>query len=242
MNQKVVIITGASRGLGKILALTYGKNRMKVLINYREKESEARDVAEEIKRTGGEALTFGADVRNHEMVNKMVDFVYKKWGRIDILINNAAITKDQLLIKISPSDWDEVIDTNLKGPFNMIKTVSRFMIHQKKGHIINIASISGLIGRVGQSSYSASKAGLIGLTKSLAKELGRYNIRINAVFPGLLITDMIEGGKPLIRKTAIKESVIQSFSDIKGVAEFIYHLTEMDFISGQIFNLDSRII
>jgi len=238
--KRVVIITGASRGLGRAIALRYGKNGERVLINYREREDEARSVVDEINKNGGEAVAFKADVRDPEKVKEMVETVFKEWGRIDILINNAAIIKDRLLIKISPPDWDDVIETNLKGPFNMIKAISKVMISQMEGHIINISSISGIKGRIGQASYSASKAGLIGLTIATARELGRYNIKVNAVLPGLLITDMIQGGR--LKETILKEGILGRFSDVERVAGFIYNLAENDFISGQVFNLDSRII
>ncbi|MEK6692037.1 MAG: SDR family NAD(P)-dependent oxidoreductase [Nitrospirota bacterium] len=242
MAEKVVIITGASRGLGKALALRFGREGKRVLVNYKEREEDAMTVADEINKGGAEAIAFRADVSNPENVKKMVEFVIKEWGRIDVLINNAAVVKDRLLVKLSLSDWDEVIETNLKGPFNMIRAVSKVMIKQKEGHIINISSISGLKGKIGQASYSASKSGLIGLTKALSVELGRYNIKVNAVLPGLLMTDMIEVSTPLVKERGLMDSVLQKFSDIDRVAEFIHNLTETDSISGQVFNLDSRII
>lgn len=242
MIKKTAIITGASRGIGKTIALRFGRNGERVLVNYREKEEEARAVVEQINSAGGKAIDFKADVRDAGKVKEMVDLVIKEWGRVDILINNAAIVNDRLLIKISPQDWDEVIDTNLKGPFNMIREVSKAMMKQKEGYIINISSISGSKGRVGQASYSASKAGLIGLTKAVAMELGRYNIKVNAILPGLLLTDMVEGSGLQIKDMVLKGNVLGRLSDINSVAEFIYDLTEMDSVSGQVFNLDSRII
>ncbi len=240
--REVVIITGASRGLGRAVASRFGKEGKKVLVNYREREKDAMAVADEIKKSGGEAILFKADVGNSEKVKEMVDLALKEWGRIDILINNAGIVKDQLLIKISEGDWDKVIGVNLKGPFNMIRAVSKAMIKQKEGCIINISSISGIKGRAGQASYSASKAGLIGLTKAVAIELGMYNIKVNAVLPGLLITDMIHSSQSTVHSSLLKESVLQRFSDINMVAKFICNLAENNSISGQVFNLDSRII
>ncbi len=240
--REVVIITGASRGLGRAVASRFGKEGKKVLVNYKEREEDAMAVADEIKKSGGKAILFRADVGDSKKVKEMVDLVLKEWGKIDILINNAAIVKDQLLIKISEEDWDEVMETNLKGPFNMIRAVSKVMIKQKEGCIINISSISGIKGRAGQASYSASKAGLIGLTKAVAIELGRYNIKVNAVLPGLLMTDMVQNSHFTVHGSQLKESVLERFSDINSVAEFIYDLTETDSVSGQVFNLDSRII
>lgn len=242
MKEKVVIVTGASRGLGRAIALRFGRKGKKVLVNYREREKEATSVADEIKKNGGDAITFMADVSDSGKVEEMVNLVLKEWGGIDVVINNAGIVKDKLLIKTSEDEWDDVIGVNLKGPFNMIRAVSKVMIRQKEGHIINISSISGIKGRVGQASYSASKAGLIGLTKTVAKELGRYNIKVNAVLPGLLMTDMVHGSQSTVHSTQLKESLLERFSDVNMVAEFVYNLSENDFISGQVFNLDSRII
>jgi 3-oxoacyl-[acyl-carrier protein] reductase len=240
--REVVIVTGGSRGLGRAVASRFGKEGKKVLVNYKEREEDAMAVADEIKSSGGKAILFNADVRDSKKVKELVDLVLKEWGRIDIVINNAGIVKDQLLIKISEEDWDEVIGVNLKGPFNIIRAVAKVMIRQKGGHIINISSISGIKGRAGQASYSASKAGLIGLTKVAAMELGRYNIKVNALLPGLLMTDMVQNSQFTVLDSQLKESVLEKFSDINMVAEFIYNLAENNFISGQVFNFDSRII
>lgn len=241
MGEKVVIITGASRGLGRALALRFGRDGGKVLVNYKDKEEEARLTVEEVKREGGEAFAFRADVRDCRMVQLMVDSVLKRYGRVDVLINNAAAVKDQLLIKISPEDWDEVLGTNLTGAFNMIRAASKAMLRQRSGHIVNISSISGEKGRIGQASYSASKSALIGLTKAAARELGRYNIKVNAILPGLLLTGMVETSPSKVKKIGLKESILNRFSNIEIVVEFIYNLTEGDSVSGQVFNLDSRV-
>lgn len=254
MKKAVVIITGASRGLGKAIALKYGKEGWSVLVNYLAQKKAAEDVAEKIKRLDGEAVVCKGDVSNIKDVENMIDTALKRWNRIDILINNAGIVRDSLLIKMSEDDWDKVIDTNLKGAFNCIREVTKIFMQQKKGHIINIASIAGIQGRIGQANYSASKAGLIGLTKAAAIELGEYNIKVNAVIPGYLPTEMGADISEKMKEQITGKNVLKRYPPTltlplegggKGegeVADFIFHLSKTENISGQIFNLDSRII
>ncbi len=239
---RVAIVTGASRGLGRVIALRFGRARWGVLVNFKEKEDDAQEVADKIKSYGGDATIFKADVRDHEDVPTMIDETIKRWGRIDLLVNNAGITKDKLLIRMTEEDWDSVIDTNLKGPFNCMKAVSKIMMQQRKGHIINIASIAGLHGREGQANYSASKAGLIGLIKAAAIELGRFNVMVNAVLPGYLLTEMGENLRDEGKAKILSENLLGRGSTLEEVAEFIYNLSLMEHVSGQVFNLDSRII
>jgi len=249
----VCLITGSSRGLGKAIALAFGKRGHRVVINYKKKKNEAEDVASQIE----ESMTLKADVRNFNEVKSLVDQVIKQWGRIDLLVNNAGITKEAMLLKTPEKDFDEVIETNLKGPFNFIRAVAPYMTklsskpHFEKGgqggifnarHIINISSIVGLKGKSGLSAYSASKAGLIGLTISTAKELSGYNIMVNAVLPGYILTDMGLTSNEKAKELALQDSLVKSFSDPNNVAEFICYLSETKGITGQVFNLDSRII
>ncbi|MBL7050449.1 MAG: SDR family NAD(P)-dependent oxidoreductase, partial [Nitrospira sp.] len=187
-------------------------------------------------------LIVRADVRKPEEVEACVEKVIEKWGRIDLLVNNAGITKESLLLKTSEEDFDEVIDTDLKGPFNFIRASARYMVKQKSGHIINISSYAGLKGKEGLSAYSAAKAGLIGMTMSSAKELSRYNIMVNAVLPGYMLTDMGIGSSGMGKEQAMKDSIIKEYSDPGSVAEFICYLTGRKGLTAQIFNLDSRII
>ncbi len=234
----VCIVTGSSRGLGKAIALALGRKGHQVVIHYRDKAKEAEEVGSQIK----ESLALRADVRNFRDVKVLTEEAVKKWGRVDVLINNAGITKEALLIKTSEEDFDDVVDTNLKGPFNFIRAAAPYMMKQKSGHIINVSSIAGLKGRAGLSAYSASKAGLIGLTLSTAKELSRYNITANAVLPGYMLTDMGADSTDRAKETALKDSLVKRFSDPDKVAEFICYLSETSGITGQVFNLDSRII
>ncbi len=234
----VCLITGSSRGLGRSIALAFGKRGHTVVVHYKEKRVEAEHVASQIK--GATALK--ADVRNFDEVKALVDVVISRWGRIDLCVNNAGITKEALLVKTSASQFNDIVDTNLKGPMNVMRAAVPFMIKQKSGHIINISSIAGMKGKAGLSAYSASKAGLIGLTLSAARELSRYHILVNAVFPGFLLTDMGSLSSDKAKKLVFNDSLIREFSDPDAVAGFICYISETKGITGQVFNLDSRII
>ncbi len=240
--KRVVLVTGASRGLGREIAMRFGRAGEKVVVNYVKRRSEAETVADEIGRNGGEAVPFQADVKVAAEVEAMIKSTEKRFGALDVLVNNAGITKDGLLVCMTEQDWDAVMDTNLKGAFLCIRAVSEIMSKQQNGHVINVSSISGVQGREGQANYSASKAGLIGLTRACARELGRSNIRVNAVLPGYIATDMGEKVSDVIYQRVLKENTLNRVSDPKEVADFIYHLSLMNNVSGQVFNLDSRIV
>jgi len=241
-HQRVVLITGASRGLGRSIALAFGQSGDRVVINYLSHETEAVAVSDEISRANGEAMLFRADVKVSDEVETMVGTAMSRWGRIDVLVNNAGITKDGLLFRMTEQDWDSVLDTSLKGAFHCIRVVSKIMLKQCAGHIINISSIAGVHGREGQANYSAAKAGLIGLTKASAKELGRFNIKVNAVLPGYVPTDMGNTVSDTILKRILQANALGRVSTSAEVAVFIYHLSLMNNVSGQVFNLDSRIL
>jgi 3-oxoacyl-[acyl-carrier protein] reductase len=240
--KRVVIVTGASRGLGRAIALSFGARGDRLVVNYRERETEAEAVARDIVKAGGDAFAVRANVRDSEAVGEMISRITDRWGRIDILVNNAGMTADGLCLRMSEEDWDRVLGTNLTGPFHCIRAVSNVMSEQKDGQIINISSIVGLQGREGQANYSAAKAGLIGLTRAAARELGRFNIRVNAVLPGYLPTDMGGEVTKSIKKRILRENVLGRVSDPREVAEFVLHLASMRNVSGQVFNLDSRTI
>ena len=241
-HKRIVVVTGASRGLGREIAVRFGKAGDRVVVNYVLRAQDAAVVVNEIIRAGGEAVSFKADVTIAEEVNAMMGETARRWGSVDILVNNAGITKDNLMLRLSEQDWDNVLDTNLKGAFHGIRAVSRIMSRQREGHIINIASIVGIQGREGQAHYAASKAGLIGLTKAAAKELGRFNIKVNAVLPGYLRTEMAKKVSEAILARVLRENALSRVSDPKEVAEFIHHLSRMRNVSGQTFNVDSRIL
>ena len=241
-HKRIVVVTGASRGLGREIAVRFGKAGDRVVVNYVLRAQDAAVVVNEIIRAGGEAVSFKADVTIAEEVNAMMGEKARRWGSVDILVNNAGITKDNLMLRLSEHDWDNVLDTNLKGAFHGIRAVSRIMLRQQEGHIINIASIVGIQGREGQAHYAASKAGLIGLTKAAAKELGRFNIKVNAVLPGYLRTEMAKKVSEAILARVLRENALSRVSDPKEVADFIHHLSRMRNVSGQTFNVDSRIL
>ena len=239
---KVVIVTGASRGLGRAIALKFGSEGWKVIVNFVASSERAEETVKSILDSGGDAFSLKADVRLYPEVEALIEAAMFRWGRIDVLINNAAITKDALIPKINTEHWQDVMDTNLKGCFNTIKAASRHLLKQRSGHIINIASISGVRGKAGQAAYSASKAGLIGLTKAAAVELAPRGIQVNAVLPGYMLTEMGAGASGKAREEALRDNLLKRFSEPEEVAGFIYHLSGMKAVSGQVFNLDSRII
>lgn len=235
-------MTGASRGLGREIALRFGKAGERIVVNFLNNERTAVQVADSIVRYGGEAMLFRADVVSSADVDAMIAGTEERWGTVDVLVNNAGIIRDRLLIRMTEHDWDSVLAVNLKGSFNCCRAVSRIMSRKQRGHIINVASIVGIQGREGQANYAASKAGLIGLTKSCAKELGRKNIKVNAILPGYMPTDMGEGVSASVQKRIAQENVLGKIADPQEVAEFVYHLSLMNNVSGQVFNLDSRIV
>jgi 3-oxoacyl-[acyl-carrier protein] reductase len=240
--KRVVIITGASRGLGREIALRFGLAGERIVVNFLSDEHAARAVVAEISRHNGESICYKADVKNPDEVDAMTRKAMKLWSAVDVLINNAAQTKDGIVLRMTGEDWDDVVETNLSGPFHCIRGAAHQLIKQRSGHIINISSIVGLQGREGQANYSSAKAGLIGLTRASAKELGSFNIKVNAVLPGYLPTDMGSTISNTVHDRILKENALGRASDPREVADFIYHLSLMKNVSGQVFNLDSRIV
>ena len=237
---KVTLVTGASRGIGRQIALTLAGYGATVIVNYNGSAAKAEEVVNEITANGGMAESMQCSVSDFEKSKEMIDGIVKKYGRLDILVNNAGITKDNLIMKMSEDDFDAVIATNLKGAFNCIKHVSRQMLKQRGGRIINISSVSGVMGNAGQANYSASKAGVIGLTKSNAKELGRRNITVNAIAPGFIETDMTaELNEKQIE--AIKgELLIGRLGQVEDIAKLAAFLASdaASYITGQVIGVD----
>lgn len=244
LDNKIAVVTGGSRGIGKAIALGLAGAGAHVVISYRSSSAEAQQVVEEIQRTGRQSAAYQVDAADFNQAKEFVDKVLSSHHRLDILVNNAGITRDGLLMRMSEEDWDAVIDTNLKSVFNMCKAASRPMMSQRSGKIINITSIAGLIGNAGQTNYAASKAGVIGFTKSLAKELGSRNIQVNAVAPGFVDTDMTaklneDQRKRLEENIPLKRSAKPV--EIAGVVRF-FASPDADYITGQVLCVDGGIV
>ncbi|GAB6098479.1 3-oxoacyl-[acyl-carrier-protein] reductase [Halanaerocella petrolearia] len=242
VKDKVALITGSSRGIGREIALKLAKKGAKIVINY-PIESEAvnaKEVASEVEELGAEAVTMKADVTDMKEVKKMVKKVKKECGNLDILVNNAGITRDTLLMRMKEEDWDDVLDVNLKGAFNATKAVSRLMMKQRSGRIINISSVVGLRGNAGQANYSASKAGLIGLTKSTARELAKRGVTVNAVAPGFIETAMTDELSDKVVEKMTDEIPMQFFGQPEDVANTVTFLAseEARYITGEVIRVD----
>ncbi len=241
---KTAVVTGAARGIGKEIALTLAKNGATVIVNYNGSKERAEAVVLEIKAAGGEAEAMQCNVADFEASEKMVQDVLSKYKKVDILVNNAGITKDNLIMRMTEEDYDAVLDTNLKGAFNMIRHLSRNFIKLRGGKIVNISSVSGVMGNAGQSNYSASKAGLIGLTKSVARELASRNVCVNAVAPGFIATEMTEVLSEEVQKK-IKEMIpLGKMGSPKDVAELVLFLagSRSDYITGQVMHVDGGMV
>ncbi len=239
--KKVVLVTGASSGFGASLASEFASAGYRVVVNYYRNRESAEHVAEQIANSGGEAICYQADVSNIAEVGLMVKKTLAEWGRLDVLVNNAGITHESLVVWMQEKDWDRVIRTNLRGAYLCCKSVIPRMIKQRSGDIINISSILGVWGGKGESGYAASKAALVGFTKSLAKELGRWGIRVNAVLPGFMLTPMTESLGEQATAEARDDNVLKRFSEPEISARFVVQLAGMETVSGQLFNLDGRI-
>lgn len=221
---KSAIVTGGSMGIGAAIALDLATNGVDVAINYRKHADEANNIVAQIKKLGRKGLAVQADVTSYADAEKMVQAVLKEFGRLDILVNNAGVNQDAVVWKMTEEQWDSVIDINLKGYFNYIKAVAPIFKQQNSGKIVNITSINGLRGKFGQSNYSAAKAGIIGLTKSVARELGKFNVNVNAIAPGLIETDMVKTAPPEIRDKALAEIVLGRIGKPEEVASVVTFL------------------
>jgi 3-oxoacyl-[acyl-carrier protein] reductase len=240
LTDKVALVTGASRGIGRAVALDLAKQGAKVVVNYAGNEAKAKEVVDEIKALGSEAIAVKADVANAEEVAEMVKAATDAFGKIDILVNNAGITRDNLLMRMKEDEWDAVINTNLKGVFLCTKAVSRLMMRQRYGRIINLASVVGVTGNPGQANYVAAKAGVIGFTKTAAKELAARNITVNAIAPGFIVTDMTDVLADNVKEKLLKLIPLAKFGNGEDIANAVTFLASdrSSYITGQTLHVD----
>ena len=224
---KIAVVTGASRGIGKEIAKTLAAKGATVVVNYNGSAEKAEETVKEIEALGGKAEALQCNVSDYDKAAEMMAYVVKTYGRVDILVNNAGITRDNLLMKMSEEDFDAVLNTNLKGAFNCIKHISRQMLKQKSGHIVNISSVSGVMGNAGQVNYSASKAGVIGMTKAVAREMASRGITCNAVAPGFIKTDMTEVLSDTIKENISAQIPMRAFGETADVANLVAFLASV---------------
>lgn len=240
LSDRVALVTGASRGIGRAVALKLAERGAKVAANYHRSAAAAEEVAQQIRSQGGECLLAQGDVSQPADVERMVQATQEAFGRIDILVNNAGLNRDTLILRMSEEDWDEVQNTNLRGAFLCTRAVLRPMIRQRWGRIINISSLAGILGNAGQANYSAAKAGLIGLTKATAREIGSRNITVNAIAPGFIQTDMTKDLPESSRQEALQRIVLGrpgTPEDVAGAVAFLA-CDEASYITGQVLAID----
>ena len=241
---KCALVTGASRGIGKAIALKLASLGANLVLNYRSSEAEALEVEKQIKEMGVDAITVRGDISKLEDVENIVNSAKDKFGAIDIMVNNAGITKDNLIIRMKEEDFDKVIDVNLKGVFNCLKVITPIMIKQRHGKIINLSSVVGISGNASQVNYSASKAGVIGMTKSLAKEIGSRGINVNAVAPGFIETDMTGELSEKVKEEYKKNIPLRRTGKPEDVANVVAFLASesSDYVTGQVIHVDGGML
>lgn len=241
---KTVLVTGGSRGIGKEVALKFAENGYNIVINYVSDKTDVKKLEEEFNEKGVKSLILKADVSKVEEVDELVKKAIEEFGQIDVLVNNAGITKDNLLMRMSEEEFDKVIEINLKGTYLVTKAVTKYMMKKRSGSIVNLSSVVGVAGNAGQCNYSASKAGIIGFTKSVAKELASRDIRANAVAPGFIETDMTSVLTDTVKENIYNQIPLKRMGNAKEVAELIYFLgsEKSSYITGQVINVDGGMV
>lgn len=240
LENKVALVTGAGRGIGRAIAIALAKEGAEVIVNYNGSEERAKEVKQTIEENGGKASVYKCNVSDFEACETMIKDVVKEYGHLDILVNNAGITRDGLIMKMKEEDFDAVLNVNLKGTFNTIRHSVRQMLKQRCGKIINISSVSGILGNAGQANYAASKAGVIGLTKTMARELGSRGIIVNAIAPGFVDTKMTEVLSEELKESACKQIILGRFGKPEDIANAAVFLAsdKADYITGQVISVD----
>ncbi|MDD6770531.1 MAG: 3-oxoacyl-[acyl-carrier-protein] reductase [Inconstantimicrobium porci] len=244
LNGNCAVVTGATKGIGRAIAVKLASLGADIVINYRSSLEEAERLKEEIENLGVKTLLVKADVSIAEEAENLINEAKKCFGKVDILVNNAGIVKDNLILRMKMEDFSKVVDVNLKGTFNCLKYVSPIMLRQKKGKIINISSVVGIVGNAGQVNYAASKAGVIGMTKSLAKELGSRGIQVNAVAPGYINTAMTQGLNEKVKDEMLKVIPLKKFGEPEDVAKVVGFLAseDADYVTGQVIHVDGGMV
>lgn len=240
LENKVALVTGAGRGIGRAIAIALAKEGAEVVVNYNGSEERAKEVKQTIEENGGKASIYKCNVSDFEACEAMIKDIVKEHGRLDILVNNAGITKDGLIMKMKEEDFDAVLNINLKGTFNTIRHSARQMLKQRSGKIINISSVSGILGNPGQANYAASKAGVIGLTKTMARELGSRGITVNAIAPGFVDTEMTEVLGDSVKEAACRQIILGRFGKPEDIANTAVFLAseKANYITGQVISVD----
>jgi 3-oxoacyl-[acyl-carrier protein] reductase len=240
LKAKTAIVTGGSRGIGRAIALALAAEGARVVVNYTRNAEAAAEVVTRIEAEGGEGLAVQADVADPAQVEALLAAARARFDGIDILVNNAGVTRDKLVLRMTVEDWDAVLNTNLRGAFLCVKAVAPLLLKQRSGTIVNVGSVIGRVGQAGQVNYSASKAGLVGMTKALAKEFGPRNVRVNAVAPGFVETDMTDALKPEQREAALKQIPLGRFGSAEDIARVVAFLCSDDaaYIQGEVITVD----